>query len=170
MVGQGRSGPVPGVLIVRLDAQLYYANALTVRDQIMQFIADADKPVRAVVIDAVAQDSLDITSSTIFKSLVGRLRDRGIELGDTILVTGRSGGRSAMAINALASAGFTGLYHIVDGMEGSEGEDSDSVFDGMRMKNGWTNSGLPWEYQIDPARMLLPPRHSRTFGAGNEHD
>jgi high affinity sulfate transporter 1 len=72
--------PVPGVLIVRLDAQLYYANALTVRDQVMQYIADADEPVRAVVIDAVAQDSLDITSSNMFKSLVGRLRDRGIEL------------------------------------------------------------------------------------------
>ena len=71
---------MPGVLIVRLDAQLYYANALTVRDQIMQYIADADEPVRAVVIDAVAQDSLDITSSNMFKSLVGRLRDRGIEL------------------------------------------------------------------------------------------
>ena len=90
--------------------------------------------------------------------------------GDTILVTCRSGGRSAMAINALASAGFTGLYNILDGMEGSEVEDADSVFDGMRMKNGWRNSGLPWEYQIDPARMLLPPRQSRTFVAGNEHD
>ena len=90
--------------------------------------------------------------------------------GDTVLVTCRSGGRSAMAINALASAGFTGLYNILDGMEGSEVEDSDSVFDGMRMKNGWRNSGLPWAYQIDPARMLLPPRQSRTFVAGNEHD
>ena len=55
-------------------------------------------------------------------------------------------------------------------MEGSQVKDPDSVFDGMRMKNGWKNSGLPWTYDIDPARMLLPARQSRTFVAGNEHD
>jgi hypothetical protein len=38
------------------------------------------------------------------------------------------------------------------------------------MKNGWKNSGLPWTYEIDPQRMKLPPRQSRTFVAGNEHD
>ena len=75
-----------------------------------------------------------------------------------------------MAIDALAAAGFTRLYNILDGMEGSKVEDSESVFDGMRMKNGWRNSGLPWTYRIDPARMLLPARQSRTFVAGNEHD
>ena len=59
-------------------------------------------------------------------------------------------------------------------MEGSQVKDPDSVFDGMRMKNGWKNSGLPWTYDIDPERMKLPPRQSRTFVrdvvAGNEHD
>jgi rhodanese-related sulfurtransferase len=89
---------------------------------------------------------------------------------DTILVSCRSGGRSAMAINALAAAGFTRVYNILDGMEGSQVKDPDSVFDGMRMKNGWKNSGLPWTYEIDPARMKLPPRQSRTFVPGNEHD
>ena len=34
--------PVPGVLIVRLDAQLYYANALTVRDQVKAMVADME--------------------------------------------------------------------------------------------------------------------------------
>ena len=91
-------------------------------------------------------------------------------LDDTILVSCRSGGRSAMAINTLASAGFTRLHNILDGMEGSKVEDPDSVFAGMRMRNGWRNSGLPWTYRIDPARMLLPARESRAFVAGNEHD
>jgi rhodanese-related sulfurtransferase len=89
---------------------------------------------------------------------------------DSILASCRSGGRSAMAINALAAAGFTRVYNILDGMEGSEVRDRDSVFDGMRMKNGWKNSGLPWTYAIDPVRMKLPPRQSRTFVPGNEHD
>ena len=37
---------------------------------------------------------------------------------DTILVTCRSGGRGAMAINMLAAAGYTKAYNILDGMEG----------------------------------------------------
>ena len=61
------------------------------------------------------------------------------------------------------AAGFTRVYNILDGMEGSVVKDPDSVFDGMRMKNGWKNSGLPWTYDIDPARMKLPPRQSRSF-------
>jgi rhodanese-related sulfurtransferase len=90
---------------------------------------------------------------------------------EQILVACRSGGRSAMAINMLAkAAGFTRAWNILDGWEGSQVKDPESVFDGMRMKNGWKNSGLPWTYEIDPARMTLPPRQSRTFVAGNEHD
>ena len=36
---------------------------------------------------------------------------------DTLLVSCRSGGRGAMAVNALAAAGFTNAYNILDGME-----------------------------------------------------
>jgi hypothetical protein len=60
-----------------------------------------------------------------------------------------------MAINALAAAGFTHVYDILDGMEGGAVKDPDSVFDGMRMEDGWKNSGLPWTYDIDPGRMKL---------------
>ncbi len=55
-------------------------------------------------------------------------------------------------------------------MEGSKVQDGDSVYDGMRMKNGWKNSGLPWTYEIDPDSRALPERPSRTFVAGSEHD
>jgi rhodanese-related sulfurtransferase len=89
---------------------------------------------------------------------------------DMILVSCRSGGRSAMAVNTLAAAGFTQVFNIIDGMEGSQVKDPESVFDGMRMKNGWKNSGLPWSYGIELERMKLPARQSRTFVAGNEHD
>ena len=74
---------------------------------------------------------------------------------DTILVSCRSGGRGAMAINALAAAGFTKAYNILDGMEGSRVEDPDSVFDGMRRKNGWRD--------VRPAVDLRP--RSRADGA-----
>jgi rhodanese-related sulfurtransferase len=80
------------------------------------------------------------------------------EPGDTLLVMCRSGGRSAMAVNLLAKAGFTHVYNITDGMEGDAVKDPDSVFNGQRLVNGWKNSGLPWTYKIDPERMVLPDK------------
>ena len=69
---------------------------------------------------------------------------------DTLLVTCRSGGRSARAVNALAKAGFKRVFNIIDGMEGDLVHDPDSAYDGKRMKNGWKNSGSPWTYEVDP--------------------
>jgi rhodanese-related sulfurtransferase len=90
--------------------------------------------------------------------------------GDTLLVSCRSGGRSAMAVNMLAKNGFTNAWNIVDGMEGGQVKDPDSVFDGMRMKNGWKNSGLPWTYEIVREQMVLPARAAVDLHAGNEAD
>ena len=43
---------------------------------------------------------------------------------DVILVTCRSGGRSAKAVNQLAEAGFKNVYNITDGFEGDKVEDT----------------------------------------------
>ncbi len=77
---------------------------------------------------------------------------------DILLVMCRSGGRSALAVNQLAETGFRNVYNIIDGMEGDVVDDPGSVFQGKRMKNGWKNSGLPWTYELAPARMRLPER------------
>jgi len=70
---------------------------------------------------------------------------------DTIMVMCRSGGRSAIAANFLAKAGFKNVYNIVDGMEGDANGDSESVPQG-----GWKNSGCPWTKKLTPERMVLP--------------
>jgi rhodanese-related sulfurtransferase len=75
---------------------------------------------------------------------------------DIIQVMCRSGGRSAMAVNLLAKAGFKRVFQIIDGMEGDLVQDAESVFQGQRLKNGWKNSGCPWTYKLTPDRMLLP--------------
>jgi rhodanese-related sulfurtransferase len=75
---------------------------------------------------------------------------------DTLLVMCRSGGRSAMAVNQMAAAGFKNVYNITDGFEGDMVNDPESVYQGQRMKNGWKNSDLPWTYNIDPKLMLIP--------------
>jgi rhodanese-related sulfurtransferase len=69
---------------------------------------------------------------------------------DTLLVTCRSGGRSAVAANALAAAGFKRVFNIIDGMEGDSVNDPASAYHGKRMKNGWKNSGSPWTYEVNP--------------------
>lgn len=72
---------------------------------------------------------------------------------DTILVMCRSGGRSAVAVNLLAEAGFKNVYNITDGFEGDKVKDSQSYFNGKRVKNGWKNSGAPWTYKLEPNLM-----------------
>lgn len=76
--------------------------------------------------------------------------------GDTILALCRSGGRSAIAANMLAKAGFTNVYNIIDGMEGDLVKDLDSLYVGQRMHSGWKNSGVPWTYDLTPDKLLLP--------------
>ena len=75
---------------------------------------------------------------------------------DTIMVMCRSGGRSAMAVNALAKAGFKHVHNIIDGMEGDAVKEPGSVFAGQRLVNGWKNSGCPWTYKLTPEQLVLP--------------
>lgn len=75
---------------------------------------------------------------------------------DVLLLMCRSGGRSAIAVNMLAQAGFTQVYQIVDGFEGDLVDDPDSAFKGQRMRNGWRNAGCPWTYTVDVPRMIMP--------------
>jgi MFS superfamily sulfate permease-like transporter len=72
------NAPVPGVLIVRLDAPMYYANALTARDRVKAMISEAATPPRAVIFDAEGQDDLDLTSADVLKRLVAELRGSGV--------------------------------------------------------------------------------------------
>ncbi len=79
---------------------------------------------------------------------------------DTLLLMCRSGGRSAMAINQLADAGFKNVYNITDGFEGDKVDDPGSVFFGKRMRNGWKNS-VPWTFGIDPEKLILAEGSSK---------
>jgi rhodanese-related sulfurtransferase len=75
---------------------------------------------------------------------------------DTLMVMCRSGGRSAIAVNLLAKAGYKHVYNIIDGMEGDANADSASVVQGQPLNSGWKNSGCPWTKKLTPERMLLP--------------
>jgi rhodanese-related sulfurtransferase len=75
---------------------------------------------------------------------------------DTLMVMCRSGGRSAIAVNFLAKAGFKNVFNIIDGMEGDANGDSESVAQAQPLKDGWKNSGCPWTKKLTSEQMLLP--------------
>lgn len=77
---------------------------------------------------------------------------------DTICVTCRSGGRSALAIKFLASLGYKNLYNITDGFEGDVETHTESKDFGKRVVNGWKNCGAPWTYALNPELIVLPKK------------
>lgn len=80
---------------------------------------------------------------------VAQVRAR-VAPGDTLLMMCRSGGRSAHAVEALAKAGFTDVYNVINGFEGDLQKTPGTKDFGRRSLNGWKNAGLPWTYDIDP--------------------
>jgi sulfate permease, SulP family len=73
--------PVPGVLIVRPDAPLFYANAEMIRDAIEHAVVSSAEPVRAVVLVLEGNDNLDITSTEQLGKLADGLAARNVPLG-----------------------------------------------------------------------------------------
>ena len=70
---------VPDLLVLRLDAPLFYANATGIRDGIKKLVGAADPLPRAVILDAGVNDSLDITSARMLVGLVTQVRSAGVD-------------------------------------------------------------------------------------------
>ena len=83
--------------MVRPDAQLYYAYALTVKDGVNAMIADMESPPHVVIFDAITQERLDVTTADVLNSMVKRLHAAGIDtylanVHQPVLNTGRKMG------------------------------------------------------------------------------
>lgn len=70
---------LPGLLVARLDAPLFYANALPVGEQVKALVGSAQPTPRAVILDIGANSDLDITSAEMLRALTGTLHAAGIE-------------------------------------------------------------------------------------------
>ncbi len=68
---------VPGLVIVRWDEELFFANASHFRDQVLSLVEAAEEP-RAVLIDASAITSIDVTAADMLRTLIGDLEERGV--------------------------------------------------------------------------------------------
>jgi sulfate permease, SulP family len=71
---------IPGLLIVCPDEMLFFANAASVRDGIVQTVADADPPPSVVLLDLVLTPELDVPAVEAVKDLCQRLGSDGVEL------------------------------------------------------------------------------------------
>jgi MFS superfamily sulfate permease-like transporter len=65
---------IPGLLVLRLESPLFYANAAQVRDRVKYLVGVSNPLPRAVVLEVGATVDLDITSAEALEQLVTQLR------------------------------------------------------------------------------------------------
>jgi high affinity sulfate transporter 1 len=70
---------IPGLVLFRWDAPLFFANAELFSDRIRDAIAASPTPVRRIVVAAEPVTSVDVTSSDSLAELIRSLSDSGIE-------------------------------------------------------------------------------------------
>ena len=71
---------VPGLVLFRWDAPLFFANAELFRDRVLDAVASSPTPVRWVVVAAEPVTSVDVTAADIVAELDDSLHAEGIEL------------------------------------------------------------------------------------------
>jgi MFS superfamily sulfate permease-like transporter len=71
---------IPGLVLFRWDAPLFFANAELFHQRVLQAIAQSPTPVRRIVITAEPVTSIDVTSADMLGELEHALTESGIEL------------------------------------------------------------------------------------------
>ena len=71
---------VPGVVLFRWDAPLFFANAELFSDRILDAVASSPTPVRSVVVAAEPVTSIDVTAADIVGELDETLEAAGVEM------------------------------------------------------------------------------------------
>ena len=71
---------IPGLVLFRWDAPLFFANAEVFREHVLQAIADAPTPTKWVVVAAEPVTDIDVTAAEALSALDDDLEKAGIEL------------------------------------------------------------------------------------------
>ena len=71
---------IPGLVLFRWDAPLFFANAELFHDRVLEAVATSPTPVRWVVVAAEPVTSVDVTAADIVAELDDALRAAGVEL------------------------------------------------------------------------------------------
>jgi len=71
---------IPGLVLFRWDAPLFFANAELFHQCLMKAIAESPTPVRRIIITAEPVTSVDVTSADMLTELEHSLTESGVEL------------------------------------------------------------------------------------------
>jgi high affinity sulfate transporter 1 len=71
---------IPGLVLFRWDAPLFFANAELFSQRVLDAIADSPTPVRRIVVAAEPITSVDVTSADALSELEQTLKSEGVEL------------------------------------------------------------------------------------------
>src|SRR5262249_31062626 len=71
---------IPGLVLFRWDAPLFFANAELFHQRILDAIAESPTPVRRIIVTAEPVTSIDVTSADMVAELEHSLTECGIEL------------------------------------------------------------------------------------------
>ena len=78
----------PGLVILRVDGELFFANARWFEDTVRALVSDTTPPVREVLVHAGAVPHIDTTAAAVVKGLIADLREQGVELAFARVTTG----------------------------------------------------------------------------------
>ena len=80
------------------------------------------------------------------------LKKKGLTKDARIVTMCRSGSaRGKPSAEYLKKNGFSGAQYLINGFQGSSIKKGDHQ--GMRVKNGWQNSGMPWQKKANPKKI-----------------
>jgi high affinity sulfate transporter 1 len=78
---------IPGLVLFRWDAPLFFANAELFRERVLNAVANSPTPVRWLVVAAEPVTSIDVTAADMICELDDTLHAAGIELGFAEMVS-----------------------------------------------------------------------------------
>ena len=71
---------VPGLVLFRWDAPLFFANAELFHQRLLEAVAQSPTPVKQIIVTAEPVTSIDVTSADMLAELEQALRESGIEM------------------------------------------------------------------------------------------
>jgi anti-anti-sigma factor len=98
--------PVPGVVVLRPESGLFFANADAVRDRVRRAVAPGTK---GIVLDAATMPYIDVTAATMLAGLAADLEREGVKL-----VLARDIGQVRDLLGASEAGGVLRAYATVD--------------------------------------------------------
>jgi len=110
------------VLVVRFDAQLYFANADYFRDQVRQLVAEKGEALRLLILNFESVNTIDSTAMQTLTELVEDLRDQGIAVHfSAVIGPVRDGLYRAGAMDKLDEHNF--FLHVNDAIAAYDSHD-----------------------------------------------